>query len=186
MKAWMVAAIGGPALFFGGGWYVGSPWITLYNLRNAVEHRDVETMIGYVDFVALRQNLKDQVRANAPPSTPRTDASGWSLPNPGGTDYAMVDRQIDRFINPDTARAMFFRADGGGTFDTRGRIDDLAEMASDIAIDRKGLGTFVVHGKNSPEGLGFVFTAHGLNWKLSGVSVPPGMAQTMGKRAISW
>jgi hypothetical protein len=143
-------------------------------------------MIGYVDFDALRRNLKEQARAAAPPSAPRTDASGWSLPAPATTQLATIEQQIDLYVTPDTARAMFVKAGGGSTFDTPARIGDVAEMARDIEIDRKGLGTFVVRGKTQREGMGLIFTAHGLGWKLSGVSLPAGMAQAIGKRPTIW
>jgi hypothetical protein len=186
MKAWILPVAGAALLVLSGSWYIGSPWVTLYGIRTAIENRDVEAMIGYVDFDALRQNLKDQARAAAPPSAPRTDASGWSLPTPPATQLAAIEQQIDLYVTPESARAMFARAGGGSTFDRPARIGDVAEIARDIAIDRKGMGTFVVRGKNTPVGVGFVFTAHGLGWKLSGISLPAGMTQAIGKRSTTW
>ena len=37
-----------------------SPYITLYHIRSAADARDGESLAEYIEFPALRQNLKDQ------------------------------------------------------------------------------------------------------------------------------
>ncbi|THD35416.1 MAG: DUF2939 domain-containing protein [Sphingomonas sp.] len=187
MKGWVPASVAAVAFGLGCFWYVGSPWVTLYGLRTAIEKHDVEGIIGYVDFAALRQNLKAQVGAGRTAPTPRTDANGWSLPTRDTSRLAAIDEQIDTYITPETVRLVLARAgppEDGRSF--TGAVNPAGELVRDVALDRTGLGTFVVHARNSPGGVGFVFSAHGLSWRLSGIDVPASMTQSIGKRITAW
>lgn len=172
MQGWKLGVLAAAAMAVFSGWYVGSPWLTLYNITSAVERHDVEGTIGYVDFEALRRNLKDQVHAVAAAQrVPATDSSGWSTPNPVPQQLAALDLQIDAYVTPDTARALFARSEAPrpGVGYTPG------ELGRDVTIDRETLGRFVARRKGDETGAGLVFTAHGLGWKLSGFRLPANM-----------
>ncbi|MDB5678758.1 DUF2939 domain-containing protein [Sphingomonas bacterium] len=174
MQGWKVGSLAAAAIALFVGWYVGSPWLTLYNIKSAVERHDVEGMIGYVDFDALRLNLKDQVHAVAAAQrVPPTDSSGWSTPNPVPQQLAALDQQIDAYVTAETARALFAKSEAPRP----GADTAPGELAQDVTIDRETLGRFVARRKNDETGAGLVFTAHGLGWKLSGFRLPANMSQ---------
>ena len=61
MRKWIFAIVV-LVVAAGAGWYFGSPWWTLYQVKQAAERKDVDTLIGYIDFDALRSDLKAQMR----------------------------------------------------------------------------------------------------------------------------
>lgn len=183
MKGWQIGSLGAVALGLFSGWYIASPWVTLYGIQTAAERRDVEALIGYVDFDALRANLKDQVHAMATTQPVKSTLPvGWSVPD-RSTDLEAIDRQIDAFITPVTVRAML--ADRGAPSPrVSGGVGDPAALARDVSIDREGLGQFVARAKSGSDGVGLVFTTRGLGWRISGIRLSPGMTEQGTRRLL--
>jgi len=175
MKGWVPVAIAAVMLGLTSLWYIASPWITLYGIKAAVEHRDVEAMIAYVDFDALRENLKEQAHADMDRRAKPAMPVGWSVPDES-TRTAAIDRQIDLYVTPETARALFAKS-GGSDSSSSESVGSITEMVRDIAISRESFGRFVVGGRSDKTGMGAVFTAHGLSWRLSGIRLPAGAAR---------
>jgi hypothetical protein len=44
-------------------WFVLTPYLTLWNMRNAAYNRDATTFCSYIDFPVLRENLKAEINA---------------------------------------------------------------------------------------------------------------------------
>jgi hypothetical protein len=44
------------------GWWFGSPWWTLYKMREAAEARDAKALSAYIDFGALRRSTRAQLK----------------------------------------------------------------------------------------------------------------------------
>ncbi|QDZ07008.1 DUF2939 domain-containing protein [Sphingomonas panacisoli] len=178
MKGWQVGSLGAVAFAGFCGWYITSPWVTLYGIQVAAERHDVDAMIGYVDFDALRADLKDQLHA-ASARQPRRESSlppGWSVPDRAATQVEAMDRQIDALVTPETARAMLGRT-GASAPGFSGSVGDPGALARDVVVDRETLGRFVARGRNASPGIGLVFTAHGLGWRLSGIRLSPEMTE---------
>ena len=45
------------------GWYYGSPWWTLWRMREAARAGDLNTLAGYVDSAALGRQAEDEAQA---------------------------------------------------------------------------------------------------------------------------
>lgn len=178
MKGWQVGSLAAVtfASFFG--WYVASPWLTLYGIQTAAERRDVDKLIGYVDFEALRANLKEQIHAAVArqPKRESTLPAGWSVPDRAVAEIDAIDRQIDAFVTPAMARAMLGRADAPAPR-LAGGVGDPGALARDVTIDRETLGRFVARGRNGRTDYGLIFTAHGLGWQLSGIRLPASVTE---------
>lgn len=43
------------------GWWFGSPWWTLWRMREAAQAGDSETLAAYIDFPALRASTREQL-----------------------------------------------------------------------------------------------------------------------------
>ncbi|MBX3564332.1 MAG: DUF2939 domain-containing protein [Sphingomonas sp.] len=98
------SAIGGAAL---GAWDYASPLWTVQGLQSAILARDATALNGYVDFEALRTNLKAQFAARlvannlgAPTSTPEYAA----------TRLQSVNAMVDGMISPQAIQVAMERA----------------------------------------------------------------------------
>ena len=73
------------------GWWFGSPWWTLWRMREAAAAGDSGTLASYIDFPALRASTRAQLRPRrgdpnvADLEVIRTGASEFRLHRKGGT-----------------------------------------------------------------------------------------------------
>jgi DUF2939 family protein len=149
-------------------WYLASPWYTLREMKAAAQAGDSDAFASYVDFPALREDLKAEFMAKLIAEA-RKDHSGMS-----GVELALgpalVNPLIDSLVSPAGVRAAFVarREETAGAPPARAalRLPDRPE------VHRRGLSEFVVTGKGDSRS-GLVFVRHGLGWKLSGVDLPP-------------
>jgi hypothetical protein len=112
------------------GWWFGSPWWTLWRMREAAAAGDAATLAGYIDFPAVRASAKAQLR-------PRLGPLGSALARPA----------VDALVSPAALRlALMKRRDGRsaaglgmvrtGASEFRLRRDG----GSDLVFRRHGLG----------------------------------------------
>ncbi len=169
------------------GWYIVSPLYTLKSIRDAVEAKDAETVTSYVDFPALRKDLKKDLSdliAQEARKQPGAGALGGLF---GG---AFVDKMVDQVVTPDGISKVF--AMQVGKTGAPSKAGDAKGSGEDFEISRNGLSEFrvqkkpkdgpVVEGKvnkdqtdkqPADEG-GLVFQRSGLGWKLVGIDLPKG------------
>lgn len=81
-----------------GGYYVASPYYTLYQLKNAVEKHDTATLVDAVDFVSVKASIKDQLKTKLATELPDTNDEFALL----GAAFAtvMIDGLIDAVVSP--------------------------------------------------------------------------------------
>ncbi|HEX8381283.1 MAG TPA: DUF2939 domain-containing protein [Allosphingosinicella sp.] len=129
------------------GWWFGSPWWTLWRMREAAEAGDSEALAAYIDFPALRASTQAQIR-------PRLGPLGGLLAGPA----------IDAAISPAALRlALLHRRgarDGTGAGDGGGEAGPVRTGASEFRV-RRSRGDFV-------------FRRHGLGWKLEEIALSSG------------
>jgi hypothetical protein len=124
------------------GWWFGSPWWTLWRMREATEAGDSETLARYIDFPALRASTREQL----------------GLGPLGGL---VAGPAIDAAISPEALSLALGKGRGGAGGDgtwPRGDASDPGEV--DLA--RTGAGEFRVRGRRGD----LIFRRHGLSWKL--------------------
>lgn len=153
-----------------GGWWFGSPWWTLYQMREAAEARDADKLAGYIDFPSLRQTSKAQLQAamlaeaNSNSASPdRFGAAGSMMA------MAMIGPLIDALMTPEMMRQAFEKAPaGGGKSRPALGID-----ANGTSVVRSGLDEFRLHRAEARGEEGdLIFRRHGLGWKLAEVRLP--------------
>jgi hypothetical protein len=142
-------------------WYFGSPWWTLWRMREAARARDLETLSTYVDRAAIQaqaerelKSLLGSVLADARNGGDFADIARRQLARPG-VRGGLVDLQ------PWLASVPIRFAGLGGGGDARYRA----------YIVRHGLESFEVReeGVSLENGPALTFRRHGLGWKLTGV-----------------
>jgi hypothetical protein len=146
-------------------WYLASPLYTLDRMRAAAEAGDSAALSGYVDFPALREDLKGDLSRKLTEESRKQPGGMGALGAALGA--AMVGPVVDGFVSPAGLRAAFAARKTGAQGTGRGPV----QVAEKPLIKRRGLSQFLVASKEDPNS-GLVFTRHGLGWKLSGIDMP--------------
>ena len=155
-------------LALGAGWYFMSPYWTLRSMVAAAKANDSEKLSSYIDFDALRADLKTDLRA-------RFDSVDKKSKDPVekmGVAIARsaMDGVVNAFVSPAGLRATLV------TFDESDVPPDSRKNFGKPKIERTGFGSFRLSREESP-GSGFVFERRGLGWKMVGVDLAPEGAQ---------
>lgn len=147
------------------GWYFGSPAWTLRGMKAAAEANDPDALSAYIDYPALREDLKAKIMAHVI-SEAQKDKTGF-----GGLGIAIgsafIGPLIDGLVSPTGMRAALTakRNQQAASVTTALRVPDQP------VIVRRSFSEFLVATRQQPNS-GLVFKLHGLSWKLSGVDLP--------------
>jgi hypothetical protein len=160
----------------GAGWWFGAPLYTLNAMQTALEQRDASRLSQFVDYDALREDLRGDIQKTFSERFGGTESGilgGASL-----LAMAMVDPVVDQMISPEGMSAMMGLAETGAAgvggvsiTATDAKASSKAGSSGSFSIERQGFDTLRVQ----PEGLdgtfALVFSRRGLGWKLTGVDV---------------
>lgn len=141
-----------------GTWYWASPWWTVRSMKQAAEARDVDALSRNVDYTALRDGLKRELRAR----------SG----DEGGVLGALVsggiaDRLVDLALTPEGVRAIFATA----PLASDPQPEAVKLNANDLVMRRDGFGQFRLVRSDGKSGA-LVFRLRGATWMLSDIDLP--------------
>ena len=123
------------AALLAAGWWFGSPWWTLWRMREAAQSGDSEALAAYIDFPALRESTKAQLG-------PRLGPLGAALARPA----------VDALVSPAALRLALARRSRGG--DSAG-FELVRAGASEFRLQRPGASELVFRRR----GLGWKLTA---------------------------
>lgn len=171
-------------------WYFAAPAYTLSRMKAAAEANDSAALSAYIDFPALREDLKAEIMAQVTAELRRHPEAPFAGIG-GAMAGAMVGPVVDAMISPAGLRTMFTlaRPAAGGPAATGpatsrppspapqvrlprpGAAPPALRVADDPVIVRRGLSEFLVASRQDRRA-GLVFRRHGLSWKLSGVDLP--------------
>jgi Protein of unknown function (DUF2939) len=129
-------------LLLGGGWWFGSPWWTLWRMREAAQAGDSEALAGYIDFPALRASTREQLGLGP---------VGGLLAGPA-VDALVSPKALELALGAGRGSAGGDRQAGGAGGGEPRQVD----------LSRNGASEFRVRGRRSD----LVFRRHGLGWKL--------------------
>jgi len=100
------------------GWWFGSPWWTLWRMREAAQAGDAEALAAYIDFPALRASTRARL-------APRLGPLGSALARPA----------VDALVSPAALRlALLGRSEGGGP----GEVELVRTAAGEFRVERGG------------------------------------------------
>jgi len=155
------------------GWWLASPWWTLTAMRDAARAHDQAKLSAYVDYPALRTDLKEEMMRQM--ISPGETEGGDSVVKLVAATIA--GPLIDAAVTPQGVQAMFdserVAERPGATPETSaGRLPHLPAAKDSPVIERDGLSQFRVHARE-PGSATMVFRRSGLGWKLAGVDLPP-------------
>jgi hypothetical protein len=150
-----------------GAWWYASPIWTLRAMRDAAKDRDQAKLSAYVDYPALRADVKHDIGDYA------AAKAGKRFGEPGRALAAYInafgDSAVDAVVSPAGVVAMFAseqQIEAAG-----GRVRVPVKAGDHPVIERDGFSSFRVHGEDVSKGA-LVFHREGLGWKLAGVDFP--------------
>lgn len=177
MKKWLVA--GGVLLALVLTYVAAGPYLAIRGIHNCLENRQLGELHRFVDFPALRTNIQAQVddrllRAAGP------NARGPLGQAAIGIISQVSDHAVDAMVSPQgiaillEGRALARRVAGEpsdeAAKEARRREDPL--LTADKGFE--SLSTFTATVRSAEDRpVVFVFTRHGLMWKLSDIRLPP-------------
>ena len=165
------------AVACGGGLYA-SPYITLYQMYQAVERKDVQEVSNYVDFPALRDSVKTNLKTivtkeTAQSSNPILGLLGSVM---GGV---VLDPVVDNLVTPSGVAALLEGQQlqlgnkgskvqfepGTGSPDVKAEYESFNQFA--VTVKPKG---------EAIEPVTILLSRNGFSWKISGVRLPSSLA----------
>jgi Protein of unknown function (DUF2939) len=155
-------------------WFYFTPYLTVRAMKSAVEAKDSSKLSDYIDFPAVKENLKVSLNAKfATKFTKEKDAKPYGA---FGTLLAakLITPMIDALVTPESLAMMM---KGEKSQSTKG-IDQKkpSDSDADITMFYENFDRFVVSVKNkgaNEETLGMVFNRDGMfSWKLSSLLLP--------------
>ena len=177
----IIAGVVGLVLVLGAGWYFASPAMALSQLRQAAIDGDAEQLEESIDFPAVRESLKAELRATMAAELARQQEAGEDGFGMLGSAIAMgmVDPMVDGFVNPQSMASMIEKGkmdrmragEPGDNSETEGSAEP-----TDWEISRDGFSRFTAtpvtpEGERVPT---MVFERDGLGWKLTAIDLPEG------------
>lgn len=144
-------------------WGGGSPYWTLHQIKSGMVANDADKVARYVDFEALRADLKSDLKANVMTEV-STETDGFAVLG-AGLAMALIDPMIDGMVSPSGLKAMMSNAPG---VKKPVKGNDLKNPK----VVRTSFNTFEVVTGEAPEEVSFLFERRGLGWRLVGADVP--------------
>lgn len=163
---------GGAALIvIAAGWFLGSPYYSVWALRSAAIEADTDGLQEYVDFPAVRESLKAQASAQIIQEMAESPDMRGNPFAPLGAMLApaVMDRLIEMMVTPDGVAALIRGQSPGG--EPVEPSEDIEADTSYVSIDR-----FRVSLRNTRTGVRgptLVFARRGFaTWKLIRIQIP--------------
>ena len=168
----IVLAAGGLLLAAAATWYFASPIWTLKQMRDAAAAKDSDALSAYVDFPALREDLKADLSVHM---MKEAQKEGNGMGRFGAVmAMAFAEKMIDGMVSPAGVQMMFTAQDKEAL---KGPHLPVRADTKDIKIERLGFSKFRVKSADAKQEGGMVFERSGFGWKLTGIDLPENAEQ---------
>ena len=152
-----------------------SPYIALYNIKNAAEQKDADKLSGYIDFPSVKQSIKDQVKAAMVEELAASDEQDGFEALGTMLAAAMIDPIVDGVVTPDGVALMLQGQELDFGLDDKTTKDE--PKVKDTDIDYKaGYLSFnrfkvqIIDADDMDESLDVIMHRDGLSWKVTRIS----------------
>ncbi|MBU1605798.1 MAG: DUF2939 domain-containing protein [Alphaproteobacteria bacterium] len=154
-------------------WYFASPGYAMSELRDAASEGDADALEDNIDFPAVRESLKSQLKAEMMAQIASEETEGFGAFG-GMMMLGMIDPMIDGMVTADGMARLIEE----GRFAEPGTDAPVSEeeQVDDWTIERDGISSFTARpvapaGEKVP---GLVFERDGLGWRLTEIDIPEG------------
>ena len=148
-----------------GGYLFTSPYLASRNILRAANNQDVETLISYIDFPAVRDSVKDQLKnllqMDMPSEWQRTILSAVDAPS---HKLLTVEQMIDRTVSDKSLKALLanMKNDKAG----------LKDLLADVKMEWRSFGEFSLTVKRQREVIFILSRDRLIFWKITGTILP--------------
>jgi len=151
-------------------WHLVSPLYSMSQLREAALAGDEAELTERVDFPALRESLKSELRARLEAEAERGAMSNDPFAAMGSAlVMGMIEPMVDTIVSAKGIKSLV----AFGQFDTRGGRSGQDKLKWTIERDSFDRVLASPSAGSGDEGLSLVFDRDGLGWKLVGVDLTP-------------
>lgn len=164
-------------------YFVGAPYLTIFQMKTAIKNNDSAALSSHVDFVSLKQSLKDQMNMLMMKEMNELSKDNNPFAALGvAIGGSLVDKMVEAYVTP-TGLAEIMKK---GELDNKSRktnnsvnnVDNRQEHKERDALENSELGYASINrfeaqiSNEKDEKIVFVFFRHGLTWKLSEIILP--------------
>lgn len=149
-----------------------SPLITVAQMRSAADDRDGEALSEHVDFLSVRQSLKDQMNAMM-----AKEIASQSEENPFGAlgmafGGMFIEKMVDSYVTP-SGLVQMMKGEAPSGKQSTGSPSNQKKPFNDASFSYKSMSRFdiTVKDDNAKE-TKFILRRSGLSWKLSEIMLP--------------
>ncbi|MFQ5719994.1 MAG: DUF2939 domain-containing protein [Acidobacteriota bacterium] len=156
-----------------------SPYRTIKGIKEAVDADDPDRLSAYIDYPALRANLKDQFHTGVTRYLDRKESSPFAALG-AALAGGLGDRLVDTYVTPDGVAALLkgdSPVDDGPGKENAGHQPAAGSGGGKILRDprlrfRSLSRVEVVATDRDDQDVSFVLTRTGLTWKLTNIILP--------------
>jgi hypothetical protein len=152
-----------------------SPYIALYNIKNAAEQKDADKLSGYIDFPSVKQSLKDQVKTAMVEDIAASDEQDGFEALGTMLAAAMIDPIIDGLVTPDGVALMlqgqkldFDLSNDTSENKAKAKNEDIDYKAGYLSFNR--FKVQIIDADDADESLDVIMHRDGLSWKVTRIS----------------
>lgn len=157
-------------------YWIGSPYWVVHQIQSAAQAKDAQALAAHIDFVSVRQNLKDQLNNKMTATVEQHTDNPFALL---GTAFAglLVDKMVDVYVTPSgmqklmTGQLPQLPHSSSTPDDTKST--DSADSKPDVQMSYQSLNSFVVTSTSTQgHSIQAVLTRQGLTWKVTNIVLP--------------
>ena len=156
------------------GLFAASPYYTLAQMSAAAAERADATFARYVDFEAIRADMKSSVQGTMIGEIEQRGNAGDTAGAAGmALSMLLADRMIDGAVSPEALRAIFDRMRESTMRDFEPtNPSSIRKLFDNTSVDWRGLSEFRLVNETDARAPELIFRRDGLlSWKLSGVDL---------------
>lgn len=146
-------------------YFVASPWLTLHELRSAVRNRNADAVAKHVDFPALRESLKTQMKTAMTLKAVKDEQSAALA---AAFASSMTDQFVDALVTPEGLRQLMAAEAERSAPKTEPSLFDKGS-ASYQSLNRFAV---TIHENGQDKGR-VLLDRQGLSWKVVGIEIDP-------------
>jgi hypothetical protein len=157
-----------------GVWFFFTPHLAVSGMRSAAEARDAARLSGYVNFPALKENLKATMNAKFISEVTKEKEANPFAALGAAMAAAFINPMVDALVTPESL-ALMMKGDKPHPGKS-GAQSQQSDSRADTSMAYESFDRFVVTVKKkgeTAEPVGLVFNRDGMfSWKLSAIRLP--------------